>query len=126
MDAAYVYHMCPAAAWLGKEDEQYFPPTFERDTFIHCSPNVDDQLLDIANHFYRSSEGDWIVLTIDVSKLKSEVRWEQPMAVGDIETELADTELMPHIYGTIDRDAATVTHRLVRDPSGSFLRIEGV
>jgi uncharacterized protein (DUF952 family) len=128
MGAPFIYHMCPRDAWVGKEDE-YYPPTYAADGFIHCSPAVSDALLEIGNHFYASTPPsmEWIVLTIDVSKLRGEVKWEKPMAVGDVETQLEEDVRMPHVYGTIDREAATVTHRMDRDPgSGAFLRIEQI
>lgn len=130
-----IYHMCPREAWIGNDDERqlvqkaYYPPTYAADGFIHCSPAVSDALLDIGNHFYKGSppNTEWIILTINVEKLRSEVKWESPMAVGDMETKLDSDVRMPHVYGTIDRDAAAVTHRIVRDPeSGAFLRIESV
>ncbi len=125
MGAPFIYHMCPKDAWVGEEGE-YYPPTYAADGFIHCSPAVSDALLDIGNHFYSSTppSSEWIVLTIDVSRLRGEVRWESPMAVGDVQTKLDDDVRMPHVYGTIDREAATVTHVLERDPdSGAFVRI---
>ena len=46
---------------------------YEQDGFIHLT--ADPQLLvTVANHFYTSSQGDWIVLVIDSSKLSAEVR----------------------------------------------------
>ncbi len=127
MGGPFIYHMCPMDAWVGKEEHEYYPPTYAADGFIHCSPAVSDALLEIGNHFYASAPAsmEWIVLTIDVSKVRAEVKWEKPLAVGDIETRLEDDVRMPHVYGTIDRAAATVTHRMQRDPeSGAFLRIE--
>lgn len=128
MGAPFIYHMCSIDAWVGAEGA-YYPPTYAIDGFIHCSPAVSDALLDIGNHFYKSTPAstEWIVLTIDVSKLRAEVKWENPMPVGDVETQLEDDLRMPHVYGTIDREAATVTHRMQRDPeSGAFLRIEHI
>jgi uncharacterized protein (DUF952 family) len=130
-----IYHMCPSEAWTGlPEDRQYYPPTYDKDGFIHCTGDLNkDLLLDIANHFYVGSKGDWIVLTVDVAKLGAEVKWEAPMPVGETDTmnhtdgdRAGASMIMPHVYGTIDREAATVTHRLVREENGTFVRIERV
>jgi hypothetical protein len=46
---------------------------YAQDGFIHLT--ADPQLLlTVANHFYTASQGDWLVLVLDSSKLAAEVR----------------------------------------------------
>ena len=46
---------------------------YAQDGFIHLT--ADPQLLlTVANHFYTASQGDWLVLVLDSSKLTAEVR----------------------------------------------------
>ena len=44
-----------------------------QDGFIHMTADP-DLLLEVANRFYKSSDGDWEVLVIDPAKLTAEVR----------------------------------------------------
>lgn len=74
--------------------------------------------------FYKGTVGDWIVLSIDVSKLSSEVRWEEPMAVGDTASEMDTSLRMPHVYGTLDREACRVSHRMIREADGTFVGVQ--
>lgn len=54
-----IYHMCDETLF----DEQmaskgvYYPPTYDMDGFIHATADP-KLLLDVANHFYKSSSGN--------------------------------------------------------------------
>jgi len=122
-----IYHMLPEARWASDwPNGQYRPETFEADGFVHCSPAPSMALVDIGNMFYRESDGDWIVLEVDPSKLKSLVKWEQPMAVGDTESTLDKAVKMPHVYGPLDREACTVKYRMLRKPKAEGARFYGI
>lgn len=44
---------------------------YAADGFIHLTADP-KLLLTVANHFYRETQGDWIVLVIDATKLSAE------------------------------------------------------
>lgn len=74
--------------------------------------------------------GEYIVLEIDESKLKSEVRYEAAAAVGDKQTtkfgdSAEEVEVFPHLYGTIDHYAVIGELKVERSEAGEFLAIEG-
>ena len=82
-----------------------------RDGYLHCSSP--DQVPGTLAKWYAALDRV-IVVTIDTSRLGSEVKWE-PNAVG---------ELFPHIYGSITPEAVSGVVRLRRDSTGEFLSIE--
>lgn len=96
-------------------------------------------LLTVANHFYTSSVGDWIVLVLDASELTAEVKYEPAAPVGNISStgvlggaqrreaaEAPPEPLFPHLYGSIDFAAVRQELPMQRGPTGSFLSIEGL
>ncbi|CAG9466349.1 unnamed protein product [Pedinophyceae sp. YPF-701] len=122
-----LYHMCDSAAWqrcCQAPDQPYFPPTYDADGFTHLTADP-ALLLGVANHFYTDVGGDWIVLCIDPSKLKAKVVFEAAAPVGDKPAKEGE-QLFPHLYGGIDVAAVFDTMRMVRDPAGRFLSIEGL
>ena len=42
-----------------------------QDKFTHLTAKP-ELLLDVANHFYKKTSGDWLLLVLDASKLKAE------------------------------------------------------
>jgi uncharacterized protein (DUF952 family) len=76
--------------------------------------------------------GEYIVLEIDESKLKSEVKYEAAAPVGEKETKqfgdstADEVQVFPHLYGTIDHDAVIGELKVERSNTGEFLSIEGV
>lgn len=73
--ATSLYHLVPVEKWqqCKSTGAPYNPPTYQQDGFIHLTADP-SLLLTVANHFYKSETGDWVVLKLDPSKLKSEVR----------------------------------------------------
>ena len=69
-----LYHMVELGRWrdFQARQEDYIPPTYEQDGFIHLTSDP-SLLLSVANHFYTSSQDSWAVLVIDRSKLSPEV-----------------------------------------------------
>ena len=68
----FLFHLAPKEQW----GEEYLPSTYDIDGFIHLTKEI-SLLLEVANHFYKASPGEWIVLCIDQSKLSSEVRFKK-------------------------------------------------
>jgi uncharacterized protein (DUF952 family) len=69
----------------------YVPASFEADGFVHCTDGV-EEVAATANRYY-SNVADLLVLTIDVGRLTSPVRYEDP------------GRIYPHVYGPIERGA---------------------
>jgi uncharacterized protein (DUF952 family) len=115
-----ILHVMTAEAWRSwRPGEPYAPASLSAEGFVHCSG--DDVMLDVANRFYASDEGDWVVVTLDPAELGSEVRWE-PAAHpdGSPPDTAAGPVLFPHVYGPLEREAVVGVRRLVRE-GGAFV-----
>ena len=132
-----LYHMCQKTLWEKSisNASAYFPPTFEQDGFFTHATAIPDRLLATANHFYTSSEGEWICIALSENALHNVgivTKYEAPMAVGTTETnnEWSDQEFKcPHIYGGIPVQIPGVflnSYPMLRDETGQFLGIFGL
>jgi uncharacterized protein (DUF952 family) len=87
--------------------------------FIHCSTPA--QVIDTANRFYRGQD-DLVVLCIDESRLKAELKYEAPaMRRGE-----TVGSLFPHLYGELNVDAVVRVDELLCEPDGSFRLPDGL
>ena len=135
-DDCFLYHLCEKSLWEAAIDSDvaYFPPTFTEDGFVHaCS--VPNQLIKIANHYYTSSQGDWVCLKLPTAEtLKNKCGivtvFEEPKSVGSTDPVKAtegETALFPHIHGGIVPGIVIGTYPIERDPTkGTFLGITGM
>ena len=118
-----LYHLVPEGEWRACQAEKrpYFPATYDQDGFTHMSDNS-DVLISIGNHFYKDIAGGYLVLDVDASKLKGEVKMEPAAAVGNkaSDAEVLGQKLFPHLYGPIDVDAVAKEFRVVRGDDGTF------
>jgi uncharacterized protein (DUF952 family) len=87
----------------------YVPADFDRDGFIHCTDG-EQRLADTLSAYYADSVGGWLVIYIDLDRVASEVRYEDPERV------------FPHIYGPLNRDAIVAVRPIARLNDGRFLR----
>lgn len=55
----------------------FLPAAYAKDGFVHATKG-DALLLKVANAFYKNIPGEFVALEIDESKLKSELKWEDP------------------------------------------------
>eukprot|EP00854_Cymbomonas_tetramitiformis_P012995 gene12995-15357_t len=128
-DHGILYHLVPKAKWeeLKTTQTKYFPPTYEQDGFIHLTKEA-ELLLKVANHFYTDVVGDYIVLSIESSKLTSEVKFEPAADVGNKKSEgLGEDDkplLFPHLYGTVDFESVAKELPVKRNEAGKFLSIQ--
>jgi uncharacterized protein (DUF952 family) len=125
---AVIYHMCESTALdkVIKSGSVYFPPTYASDGFVHACAFPND-LIGIANNFYKSSVGDWVCISLNPALLGGEVKYELAAPVGDKQT--ADTSGLPkfpHIYGGIPPKAIIHIYEIKRNESGDFLHINGL
>lgn len=102
------YHLIPVADLdAHAADAPVRPHSLAVEGFVHLTHRMDD-LVDVANTFYRDEPGPHVVLTIDLERLSAPWRYD-----GD--------ERFPHVYGPLDRDAITGVEAIRRAPDGAFL-----
>ncbi|MEO8456217.1 MAG: DUF952 domain-containing protein [Chloroflexota bacterium] len=103
------YHGTSAAHYDSLDPgEPYLPADFVRDGFIHCTDG-DRRLADTLTNYYAESEGEWLVLYLDLDLVTVEVKYEDPERV------------FPHIYGPLNRDAILSIKTIPRMTDGRFL-----
>ena len=106
-----IYHIATRSAWSAALNRgSYSTSDLVGEGFIHCSKV--DQILRVANKFY-SGQYDLVILGIDLSLLKPELRWEPG-------TDKAD-ELFPHIYGELNLDAVVKVFEFAPGLDGIFI-----
>merc|ERR1711935_905063 len=134
-DPDVLYHMCEKPRWEEAVGSQkaYFPPTFELDGFFTHATAVPQRLTDTANHFYTSSEVEWICLQLSRSALTDVgiiTKDEDGLPVGDagVPDQIKNAQwICPHIYGGIPTIESlgilTRTYPMLRDDEGKFMNI---
>jgi uncharacterized protein (DUF952 family)/ethanolamine utilization protein EutQ (cupin superfamily) len=136
-DKKTVYHMCQKALWekVVAAKTAYFPPTYIEDGFFTHATAVPTRLLETANHFYTSTQGEWVCLELSTETLLANgimTVFEEPKPVGDQTVQehwKSDQWACPHIYGGIPcHIPGTVTkiYEMERDSDGLFLSIAGL
>lgn len=102
------YHLVPESWYQAQPRERgYLPEPFESDGFVHLTHGLDD-VLAVGNMFYRADPRPYLLLTIDLERITSEVRYDD------------DSGRYPHVYGALDRAAIVVIQCVKRQPDGSF------
>jgi uncharacterized protein (DUF952 family) len=115
-----ICHIVKRSEWMLAVARGTYAPTSLRDEgFIHCSTIA--QVIDTANRFYRGQD-DLILLLIDESRLKAELKYEAPaMMHGE-----SAGELFPHLYGELNVDEVVRMVVLRCAVDGSFQLPDGV
>ena len=105
-----IYHITSRTSWsAGQIAGVYTADSLKREGFIHCSKL--SQILRVADTWYTGQRG-LMLLEIDPTRLKTEVRWEPG-------TDKAD-ELFPHVYGPINLDCVTEVLDFEPESGGHF------
>jgi uncharacterized protein (DUF952 family) len=111
-----ILHLVTKAEWDAKPaDQPYTPNAFKQDGFTHCTQG-DALMLDVANRFYRSMLGDFLVVGIDETKVASPVRWEAPQTPGTVSAPATapaapapkQVDLPPEVQAEIGPQAAAI------------------
>jgi len=95
---------------------EYSAPSLKVEGFIHCS--TEKQVLHVANAFYHGRT-DLVLLKIDETKLKPELKWEPP--AGAPAPGISESDLFPHIFGPINLTAVASVLDFVPDSAGMFI-----
>jgi uncharacterized protein (DUF952 family) len=109
-----IYHIATRADWeQARADGEYTRSTVDKtlaeEGFIHASQA--SQVARTANKFYRDVPGDLVLLVIDPSLLRAELRYE----------DVPGAELpFPHIYGPLNADAVVEARKFAAGPDGTF------
>lgn len=105
-----IYHLCPVEYYAATSDQSdYLPADYAREGFIHCTRGA-EQVVVVANRYYRADLQPFQVLIIDEAALTAQLKNEPA----------ADGLLYPHIYGPLNRDAILKIVPLPRLPDGTF------
>lgn len=105
-----IYHMAPRVEWShAATGTHYAAASLPTEGFIHCTAEP-EWLLTVANRFYRTEPGEFIIACIAVDAVDAEVRWEE-----------ADGHRFPHIYGPLNLDAVVAMRMFPRRADGTFL-----
>ncbi len=95
-----IYHIVLPEVWAALKSDIYIAPSLSSEGFIHCS--FAEQLDAVIERYY-SGEDRVIVLEIESERLMSRV----------INEPSTNSEIYPHIYGPINRDAIVRTEEKI-------------
>jgi uncharacterized protein (DUF952 family) len=105
-----IYHITSRTSWAdAKKSGAYTADSLSTQGFIHCSKA--DQVVRVADTWYTGQHG-LVLLEIDLTRLKPEVRWEPGTDKPD--------DLFPHIYGPLNADAVSRVLDFEPGPDGRF------
>ena len=114
-----VLHLMPRTDWDRLVPEEPITnPSLATEGFIHCTDD-EQVLLGVANAFYRTVPGDFVVLDVEMDDLTSACIWEAPAQIGGAPSEPLAAQF-PHIYGPIDRAAVRRVRGVLRE-EGRFV-----
>jgi uncharacterized protein (DUF952 family) len=123
MNQRTILHLVSQSEWEAALPlDDYLPSAFAADGFIHCT-HGEDELLAVANRFYRQVPGEFLVLEIEESKVTAPIKWEPPIHPDGTPNHANDQILYPHIYGPLNRSAITGIKMLVRNKIGCFVSV---
>lgn len=101
-----LFHLTTAQIWtVAQQARLYRADSLRTQGFIHLSTAA--QWPRTARRFYSGQSG-LLLLTLDASRLRSPVRFEQ-----------ADGEAFPHLFGPLGLEAVTRVQRLDVDSDGT-------
>ena len=117
-----IWHLIPQADYLALgPDEPVRPASLASEGFIHCTGDL-AVLRVVADKFYRSVPGAFLVLEIDPDRLTAPVKYEAPAPPPPPGDPLAQHRF-PHIYGPLNRAAIVGVRPVQRAADGTFLTV---
>lgn len=89
-----IYHVITKTAWQGALQQGFYAaPSLATEGFIHCSKK--EQVAGVLERYY-TNVNDLLLLHIDESRLKAELKYEVAPSVN---------EAFPHLFGQLNIDA---------------------
>jgi hypothetical protein len=72
-DVDYIYHLCQQSKWEEalQSRQPYFPPTYMKDGKFTRASVYKEDIVSVANEYYKTTPGKWIVLEINCKLLYS-------------------------------------------------------
>ncbi len=103
------YHLTPTAWWDAADPAAPLRSTsLDTEGFIHCTDGA-AAMVATANRHYAGVSGAFVILIVDLGRLTSVWRIEDP------------GRIYPHIFGPIDRAAIVAVVDAPRTADGTFL-----
>jgi uncharacterized protein (DUF952 family) len=103
------FHLTPRDWWEAADPAlPLVAPSFADEGFIHCTDGAGNMVA-TANRHYRDDPRAFVVLTVELDRVTSPWRAEDPGGI------------YPHIFGPIDRPAIVSVADAPRSPGGMFL-----
>ncbi|MBX3051213.1 MAG: DUF952 domain-containing protein [Caldilineaceae bacterium] len=110
-----IYHIISQDAYDALDEAKpYAADTLAEEGFIHCTAEP-KLLVEVANRYYATKPGPFVLICIDEARIAPVVRWEE--SSGDI---------YPHIYGPLNWNAVEQVIDFPRDEEGTFLLPPGL
>jgi uncharacterized protein (DUF952 family) len=107
--ARLTYHLTPLESWeRGPADAPLTAPSLGDEGFIHCTDGA-AAMVATANRHYRDDPRPFVILTLDLERVGSPWRIDDPAGI------------YPHVHGPIDRTAIIAAVPAPRDEDGRFL-----
>ena len=104
-------HLVPEAVWEAHDPSRpYLPAAYREDGFVHCTDG-DEEMVAVANRFYRDDPRPFLILTLDLERTGSPWRFDDP------------GQRYPHVYGPIDPASVIEVRRMARDADDAFVGI---
>ncbi len=104
-------HLVPEAVWTAHDPSlPYVPAAYAQDGFVHCTDG-DDEMVVVANRFYRADPQPFLLLTLDLDRTGSPWRVDDPNGI------------YPHVYGSIDPASVLDVRCMTRAADGTFTGI---
>lgn len=120
--ASIIIHITHRVEWQAAQQiGEHRAASLASQGFIHCS--TPSQVIPVANAFYRGQH-DLVLLLIDPSRIKAELRWEppdHPQSDGDQVVMEENATLFPHLYGPLNLDAVVCIMDFPCRADGTFL-----
>ena len=103
------YHLTPREWWDASDPAAPLgAPSLADEGFVHCTDGAAN-MVDTANRHYRDDPRAFVVLAIELDRVTSPWRVEDP------------GRIYPHVFGPIDCAAIDSVVPAPRDPDGTFL-----
>jgi uncharacterized protein (DUF952 family) len=107
--ARLTYHLTPADWWAAAPpDAPLTAPSLDDEGFIHCTDGA-AAMVATANRHYREDPRAFVVLTVDLDRVGSPWRIDDPAGI------------YPHIHGPIDRVSIVDVRPAARARDGEFI-----